>query len=146
MQNTTNYKNTIVTLICYLYVILFMYATTSKLLDFENFQIQIGQSPVLSAFANWISIIVPLSEVIISILLLIPKLRLVGLYAAYSLMALFTTYIYTILNYSDFIPCSCGGVLEKLSWNQHFIFNISFMVLAVIAIIIKPFPKYTRYN
>ena len=49
-------------------------------------------------------------------------------------MVMFTAYIYLILNYSDFIPCSCGGVLEDLSWTQHLIFNIVFIFLAGVAI------------
>ncbi len=138
MKFNTQTRNNIISIICYIYVVLFTYAATSKLLDFENFRIQLGQSPLLSAFAFWISVAVPLSEIIIAILLLIPKFRFLGLFAAYSLMVMFTAYIYIILNYSSFIPCSCGGVLEKMTWNQHLIFNICFIILGGIAILITP--------
>ncbi len=138
MEFNTQTRNSIVRIICYIYVVLFTYAATSKLLDFENFRIQLGQSPLLSAFAFWTSVAVPVSEFIIAILLLIPKFRFMGLFAAYSLMVMFTAYIYIILNYSSFIPCSCGGVLEKMTWNQHLIFNICFIILGGIAILITP--------
>jgi hypothetical protein len=36
-------------------IILFTYAAISKLIDFENFQTQLGQSPLLSAYAASIS-------------------------------------------------------------------------------------------
>ena len=130
-----NKKNALI-IICYLYVAMLIYAATSKILDFETFKIQLGQSPLLSAFAGWITIVVPTAEIFISILLLIPRFRFIGLFASYMLMVTFTAYIYIILNYSSFIPCSCGGILEKMTWNQHLIFNIVFIAFAVIAILL----------
>jgi len=50
------------------------------------------------------------------------------------LMVLFTVYIYLILNFSDFIPCSCGGILEKMDWHTHLIFNLICVIAAVTAI------------
>jgi uncharacterized membrane protein YphA (DoxX/SURF4 family) len=116
------------------FVLLFIYAATSKLLDFETFTVQLAQSPLLSAYAGIIAWLVPGLEIAIAILLMLPRFRTIALYAAFTLMVMFTAYIYIILNFSDFIPCSCGGVLEKLSWTQHFIFNVVFIVLAVLAI------------
>jgi hypothetical protein len=43
----------------------------------------------------------------------------------------FTTYIILILNFSSFIPCSCGGILEKLGWTEHLIFNFFLQVVVV---------------
>jgi uncharacterized membrane protein YphA (DoxX/SURF4 family) len=116
---------------------LFVYASVSKLLDFENFQIQLGQSPLLSAFAGWVSWGVPIVEIVIALLLLVPKFRLVGLFAAFSLMVMFTSYIFIILNYSSFVPCSCGGILEKMGWTEHLLFNIGFVILALIGILLQ---------
>lgn len=107
------------------------------MLDFENFQVQIGQSPLLSAFAGFISYALIIVEVIIVWLLLFTNLRRAGLYAATALMSAFTVYIFLILNYSDFIPCSCGGILEKLGWTEHLIFNIVCVLSGVLAILIN---------
>lgn len=120
---------------CYLYAFMFIYAATSKLLDFENFKIQLGQSPLLSSFTEWIAITVPVWELIIALLLLVPKFRYFGLFIAYFLMVLFTAYIFIILNYSPIVPCSCGGILENMTWNQHLVFNLLFIALALIAIL-----------
>jgi hypothetical protein len=121
--------------VAYFFILLFFYASISKILDFENFQVQLAQSPLLSAFAESISYMVILTEVVISGLLSVPKTRKFGLYASFGLMVAFTVYIYLILNYSDFIPCSCGGILEKMSWQTHFIFNIACIVLSLSSII-----------
>lgn len=116
-------------IVCYLHIILFVYAATSKLLDFQNFQAQLGQSPLLSAFAGSISYIVLTTEFAIAFILAIPKVQLYGLFAAFSMMVMFTTYIFIMLNYSSFVPCSCGGILENLGWTEHLVFNIVFVFL-----------------
>ena len=138
MKSNLNSKTLILDTICLLFSLLFIYAAASKLLDFEKFRIQLGQSPVLSDFASWISIAVPVSEFIIAFVLLHKVYRLIGLYAAYMLMIMFTAYIYLILNFSAFVPCSCGGILEKMTWEQHLFFNICFVILAIIGIILAP--------
>lgn len=129
-------KNTLVDIICMLYILLFVYAAVNKLLDFNNFQVQLAQSPLLSSFASWISWVVPIVELSVALLFLSPKTRLIGLYASFSLMVMFSVYIVIILNFSPFIPCSCGGILDKLTWGQHLIFNIIFVIIAIPAILI----------
>ncbi|MFV0227484.1 tellurium resistance protein TerC [Empedobacter falsenii] len=132
------------TFICYLFIILFIYAAVSKLMDFENFQIQLAQSPLLSAYAGFISYAVIIVEIVIVLLLCIKRTQQIGLYASYGLMLAFTVYIYLIINYSDFVPCSCGGILEKLGWTEHLIFNIIFVGLAVIAIYLEESAIYQK--
>ena len=133
-RNIREVKNKVISIISFAFIILYIYAASSKLLDFETFRMQLAQSPLLSAYAGTIAWIVPGLEIAIAILLSIPKYRILALYAALTLMVMFTAYIYLILNYSDFIPCSCGGVLEDLSWTQHLIFNVVFIFLAGAAI------------
>lgn len=134
MKLNTKTIRIIIETVSILYVLLFFYAAVSKLLDFENFQVQLGQSPLLSIYALWISWFVIIIEVFIALLLMFPKSRIIGFYAALSLMTMFTIYIFIILHFSSFVPCSCGGILEKMSWNTHLIFNGIFVLLAVVAI------------
>lgn len=138
MRLNTNLKKILIEIVSLLYVVLFIYAAVSKLIDFENFKVQLGQSPLLSAFAVPVAIGVPVLEILIAVMLLLPKLKLYGLLSGFSLMVMFTAYIYIILNFSQFIPCSCGGVLEKMTWNQHLIFNIAFVLLAGLSILFYP--------
>lgn len=126
-----------------MYVLLFVYAAISKLLDFENFTLQLAQSPLLSAYAGFIAPSVITVELLIVLLLCIKATRLTGLYASLFLMVAFTVYIYLIINYSDFIPCSCGGIIEKLSWTEHLVFNFVFAVLALVGIVLAEKGKDT---
>lgn len=137
-----NHKKIVLEIICTLYAILFTYAAASKLIDYQQFEVQLGKSPLLSAYAYIIVWAVPFVEIVISLLLFFPKLRLIGLFASFFLMVMFTTYIIVILNFSDYVPCSCGGVLEKMGWTEHLIFNIAFIVLAFIGIWITSNEKY----
>lgn len=139
-----DHKTIVVKAISYFFILLFLYASVSKLLEFEKFQVQLAQSPLLSAYAGIVSYSVIIVEWLTSILLLIPILRRFGLYASLILMTGFTVYIFIILNFSDFVPCSCGGILEKLGWTEHLIFNIACVLSAIIAILIVE--KTTDYK
>lgn len=141
MKIKTVHKNRIVEAICILYALLFFYAAINKLMDYQKFQVQLGQSPLLSVYADWVAILVPVLEIIIALLLFYKPLRTIALYCSCFLMVMFTTYIVIILNFSSFVPCSCGGVLEKLGWTEHLIFNIGFVVLGVIAILLESHKK-----
>lgn len=146
MRLNTKIQSQFLEFICLLYILLFVYAAVSKLLDFEQFILQLGQSPLLSSFAGWVSVGVPTVELFISLLFIFPKFRLAGLFASFSLMVMFTTYIIIILYFSDFIPCSCGGILEKMSWAQHLIFNVGFIVLAIVGLILSRQSIYFDVN
>jgi len=141
MNITPPIRRIIVEVISFLYVLLFVYAAASKLLDFENFKTQLGQSPILSPFAPYVSFLVIIAELGNSVLLSVPKFKYIGLWMAAAMMIMFTAYIYLILNFSAFIPCSCGGILEKLSWRHHLVFNLVFLALAVAAIFLYSYNR-----
>jgi uncharacterized membrane protein YphA (DoxX/SURF4 family) len=131
-------KKTVITeIISFLFIVLFVYAAMNKLLDVEKFRVQIGQSPLLTTMAPFVAWLIPISEIIIAIMLAIPRIRIVGMYFSFSMMVMFTAYIVAILSLSDHIPCSCGGVLEKLGWTEHLVFNIAFILLALTGIILS---------
>ena len=88
----------------------------------------------MSAYAGFVSYAVIIIEILIATLLSFEKSRTIGLYAATALMTSFTAYIFLILNYSDFVPCSCGGILEKLGWTEHLIFNLICVLSGIVAI------------
>lgn len=114
--------------------LLFLYAAFSKLIDFHNFVTQLKRSPLVGEYANVLAWVVPELEVLIAILLLLPRTRFIGLYSSFFLMLLFTVYVYVIPRFFSYVPCSCGGVIGKLSWTWHFWFNVFFTLLAAAAV------------
>ena len=130
-------KNTIVEIISLLFILLFMYASTNKLIDYQKFRVQLGQSPLLTPFSNLVVWVVPLIEITISIMLVFLRFRRIGLYSSFTMMVIFTAYIIAVTNFSDHVPCSCGGILENMNWNQHLVFNIGFLLLSIVAVFLN---------
>ncbi len=54
---------------------------------------------------------------------------------------LFAGYIGYMLVFVKHLPCSCGGVLQGLSWGQHLLFNLLFLLLAVMGTLLESKPK-----
>jgi uncharacterized membrane protein YphA (DoxX/SURF4 family) len=137
-------RNAIIDIVCFLHILLFVYAAANKLLDYDTFRVQLGQSPLLSAYAEWMAWAVPLAELGIAALLSVKRFRFAGLLASFTLMVMFTAYIYILLHYSTFVPCSCGGILEKLSWEEHLVFNAAFVLLALTGVVLLDSYSFRR--
>ncbi len=125
-------------IICSLFILLFVYAAISKITDVQKFRIQLGKSPLLAPFVGIVFWFVPAFEIGTALMLMFKKLQLLALYLSYFLMVVFTSYIITILNFSEYIPCSCGGILENMTWNQHLIFNLIFVIAGIVGVLIYP--------
>ena len=120
-----------------LFMILFTYAAISKLQDYSHFKFQLGRSPFIQHIAPFVAIALPIGELLIAVLLITQKWYRIGIYLSFFTMLLFTGYIYAMLNYSYFLPCSCGGILNNMDWHTHFIFNIIVTTIALLGIFIK---------
>ena len=127
----------LIEIIAMLFMILFLYTGISKIMDYTLFKEQIADSPLLEPVAPWIAWVLPKMEIVVAILLFIPSLRLKALYTSLVLMILFLFYVLYIFLFNAHLPCSCGGVLQQLSWKGHIIFNCIFIALAVIAILLE---------
>lgn len=130
-------RTIILELIAFLFVLLFVYAAFNKAFDYEKFTIQINQSPLLTGFGSWIAPLVIATELLTAALLAFHRLRLIAFFCCFCLMTAFTAHIVFILQFSSYIPCSCGGVLEKLGWTEHLIFNATFLLLAFTGIVLQ---------
>jgi len=113
---------------------LFLYAGISKIMDYTLFREQLAVSPLLKAFAGAIAVGLPILELALVVLLIVPRWRLKGLYGSLILLSVFTVYIAVMMLTSDHLPCSCGGLLEQLSWKGHIFFNGGFILANAIAI------------
>jgi uncharacterized membrane protein YphA (DoxX/SURF4 family) len=139
-------KQLIIESIIFCIVVLFLYAGGIKLFDYTRFVAQIGKSPLLGDFAIWLAWVVPVTEFIVAVMLMVPRLRLAGMYAAFGMMFSFTLYVAAILSSDHKLPCACGGVLDSLGWRDHLIFNIFFTVLTLagIALLSSHKPEHNK--
>ncbi|MBW8683491.1 MauE/DoxX family redox-associated membrane protein [Chitinophaga rhizophila] len=129
-------KSVFVEIVSALYIMLFLYASITKLRFYDQSIQQMDMQPFpnqLSALILWsISII----ELVVAIGLLFSKTRKVALLIGVGLMILFTGYISTVmLHVYAHVPCSCGGVISELSWGQHLLLNLFYVVMGIAALL-----------
>ncbi|QEC74674.1 MauE/DoxX family redox-associated membrane protein [Mucilaginibacter ginsenosidivorax] len=118
-----------------LLILLFTYAAASKLLDIGRFRLQLYLQPFPHWFADLLLYLLPALELALALLLCIPRWRLIALISSACLLAVFTVYIsLALLHFWDEVPCSCGGILNRMSWNVHLAFNWAFILAAITAI------------
>ena len=137
-----NFRYIVIQFTVYFHVLLFTYASISKIMDFEKFQIQIKDSPLLGSFSEILPVSIIVIELVLVGLLCYRRTRDSGLFGSVILMLVFTGYIARMLLTSENLPCSCGGILEKMTWTQHLYFNIGCAVLAILALVYNK--KYSR--
>lgn len=123
---------------------MFGWTAIDKLHDHANFYGALNISLLLKPFALFLSYAVPFVEIFISLLLIfnIPigktRSRKVALIASGVLMSLFTTYILIMfeLYKGRPLPCTCGGFVKDLSWTEHIFFNLGFIMLAILGVLL----------
>lgn len=114
-------------------VILWGYAVVAKIYEHEKFIAQIKLSPILliQQMGQPLSWILPIIESALIILLFTDRHRKLGLLLSFLLLVSFEIYISALIFSGLQLPCSCGGIISKLSWKQHLIFNAVFMCIAI---------------
>jgi len=133
-QLTEKTKEWLIFSICLICVFLFLYTAYSKILEHRRFLKGLSRVELIGGFAGSISWLVPAAEILIAILMIIPKAYKLGLYAFITVMTSFTGYILSMLLWAKTLPCHCGGVIETLSWTQHIWFNLAFIAIALLAL------------
>jgi hypothetical protein len=117
-------------------ILLFFYVAGSKLYDFSGFRSELSLQVFPIAFQPVLLIGIPASEFLAVALLAFPGTKIYGFWLSAALTAAFTIYILgALLHFYPKIPCSCGGVLRKMGWKQHFVFNLVFFALSIYGLI-----------
>jgi len=111
-------------------ILLFAYTGSSKLLGHQLFLSHLMQIQLLKTIAEPVSYLLPAVEILTAIFLAIDKMEILGLWLAAFLMTTFTIYVGAMLILKSSLPCTCGGVISSMTWKQHLLFNIFFMLLS----------------
>lgn len=121
-------------IICVLLILLYSYTAFSKSLHYESFVRVLERSPLIgkgAATAGWL---LPTAEFSVALLLLFPQTRKSGLFFSAALLLLFTGYLIYMVLFASTLPCSCGGVISKMTWKQHIFFNLFIIGINIAAI------------
>jgi len=130
-------RNLIIEIIGSLLILLFVYTAISKLLDFTAFKNVLSRSPLIGGKAAVVALALPIAEGLVVGLLFFPKTRLRGFYGSSALMIMFTLYLAYMISFTPHLPCSCGGVLKQMTWSQHLVFNIFFLLLSLTGLVLE---------
>ena len=124
-------RDIIIQIMSGLIALVFVYAAISKLIIYDTFKTQLSQSPFISSFSAPLSWILPFVEIVVACSLGFSALRLYALYTSLFLLSVFTAYLTGMVNFSYYIPCSCGGLLASLTWKQHIALNGALIVITI---------------
>lgn len=110
--------------------IVLLYAAVSKLINLD-FTSAVTSKEIVSLY-NLEMVFTPTIELIISVLILIPKTRRMCFLVTTLMFPTFTLYI-IYQKYILYQPiCSCGGVISKLTFTQHVLLNISLTIISAL--------------
>lgn len=128
-------KQLAIEIIASLLVLLFLYASMTKMLNIKEFKNDMYRQPLPLWMSTYLVWILPALQLMIAANLLFKRTRRLGFYASLVLMLLFTGYIAAgLLHFFKWIPCSCAGVLKGMSWTAHLYFNIFFILLSLVGV------------
>lgn len=123
-------KEVILDVIVTITLMMFLYAGFSKYFDYGAFKRAMYNQPFPEGLSHLLIVSLPPVEIIAGFLLLPEKTRKAGLMLSLLLMTAFTLYIAAILlHFFPKVPCSCGGIIRLLTWNQHLYFNLFFLII-----------------
>jgi len=122
-------------ILCFVFILLFGYTAMSKFLDHENFKTQLVYATANNVIGRLLSYLIPAGEFIVAGLLCFGRTKLIGLYLFCGMLCSFSVYIIYLMLSERQLPCTCGGMLSKMTWTQHLIFNACFMVAGIAVII-----------
>ncbi|SIS86504.1 MauE/DoxX family redox-associated membrane protein [Belliella pelovolcani] len=132
-----NLRQIIESIILWLLIVMWTYTGISKLIDFASFRGAILNQPFPNEIGEYVSLVVPIIEVALALLLIGIRTRILGFVGSVALMSVFTTYVGLVwVGSFERIPCGCAGVIERLGWQAHFILNLFVLNLAMIGIMI----------
>jgi hypothetical protein len=130
-------KEYLLTIAASLLIMLFLYASISKIIHPKTLMHDMYNQPFPAWLAGIFVIAVPSVEILIAMALIFDRTRMIGFCGSLLLMALFTGYTASILlHFFPRVPCGCGGVIRMLSWPQHLVFNLFFLGVALTGIVI----------
>ncbi|RVT99736.1 hypothetical protein EOD41_14930 [Mucilaginibacter limnophilus] len=120
----------------FLLIILWVYAVAAKMRDFQRYAYEMQQQVFSAKLATFLAYALPLAELLAVIMLIAESTVFAGLALSAMLLLAFTGYSAAVLlHWFPKIPCPCGGLISELSWLQHLLFNLSFLLLTLISIL-----------
>jgi uncharacterized membrane protein YphA (DoxX/SURF4 family) len=115
-----------------LLILLWTYTGLDKLLRWEANRNAFRNQTFPAELAEILSYAIPITELLITGLLLFTVTRWWGYISSALLLTVFTTYVGLIwVGAFPRLPCNCAGILESLGWAEHFWMNLGCIGISV---------------
>jgi hypothetical protein len=115
-------------------IFIYLYSFIDKLKNFQEFVSNLSKSPYLNTINSlFLAVVVLFFEIFIPIFLFFDKSKELGYLLSFLMIFSFTGYIVIMMVYSPYLPCSCGGFIESLSWEGHLFLNLFILFISAIA-------------
>ena len=128
-------RTIILEIIIALLVLLWVYAALSKWADYQAFYRQLAWNKVVGGYEDFLFYFLPGIELLTALALIFKPIRIYGLWLSAGLLLAFTGYVFYVVYVDQSkATCTCGGVISAMTWKQHFVFNLSYLIISVIGI------------
>jgi len=131
------------TVIRFFFVALYGYTAFMKWADFDLYRIKMYRQVFPDWFTEVMIYSLPVVEIGVATLLIMPFFGLsrwfkISSAANLLLISSFTLYAWMAMTkVFGYIPCACGGFLEKLKWPEHFKVNLALTILAAVGVCLQ---------
>jgi len=140
----------LVKLIAVALAVLFAIAAVDKLEDYAKFHLQLQRFPVHQSVLYAEAWVIPVTELIVAVFLLVPVTRLKGLFASLFLLSLYTLYLVFMLETRFYCNCNCGEPFQSLSLKMHIALTLASVFVTGVGVVLsgrlveEPLPKLSK--
>ncbi len=127
-------KKIIIEVICFVLLLNFFYEGIYKIAYFQLFGYYIITAPLLEHVGIVLKYLIPLGEVLLAILLMIPKYRRKALYATIGVLLMFILWIMSAHYFTDRFFWPFHAPWKRSTWWQKLLTSMAFCWTAFIAI------------
>jgi hypothetical protein len=130
-------KKVIAEIICLILALNFFYEGVYKLVYLHNYGFWLYHAPLLKPIALILTYIIPVGEIVLSWLFVLPRYRTVALYSAIAASVLFILYIMSGYLFTNRVFWPYHALWNKPSWMQKMIVALGISWLAFIGILLS---------
>lgn len=110
----------------------FAYTAIAKVYDWNATKLAMYNQVIPDWSKDLLLYGIPMMEVVVALMLFIPRWRYRGFLVSLMLMLAFTGYVAWIwFGLAGRVPCSCGGIISSLTWGEHLVLNLGLTGLSV---------------
>lgn len=130
-------KKVIVEIICLILLMNFFYEGIYKVAYFQNYGFWLTHAPLLSPIGKILNYVVPLGELVLAIMFIVPSYKKIALYGTIVGLFVFALWIMSVYLFTHRLFWPYHALWEKPTWMQKMLISIGFCWMAFTAIVLS---------